>query len=268
VLTAVFAALLLGASAIGRVPLMVLLLVVQLILIAGWFATAALTTRWLAAGSVVAAAGAIAADVALLRSHDHSSVRALSGVLAATVGCAFVVQLLRRDGRPRSTEALTATVATGALATAGAVLLGVRGGRGGVDVVAIALVAAGVGVLVVQRAVPLWVSLPVGLVAGTGLGVLVGRQASIVDSGSSAAIAVVAAGVALAARATTLAFARPGPRRAAERGPGQTAEPRSGQTAEPVSGAVAQLAVRSVASTMPIVVMAPAVLVIARIMVG
>lgn len=257
VLTAVCAALLLAASAIGRAPLMVVLLVVQLVLIAGWFALAGLTTRWLGAGALVAAAGAAAADVALLRSHDHADVRAIAGVLAALVGCAFVTQLARRDGRARLTEALTATVASGALAVAGAILLGVRGGRSGVDVVAIALVAAGVGVLIVQRAVPLWASLPVGLCAGTGVGVLVARHASTVGSGSAAAIGAVSAAVALATRAATLAFT-----------PVTDSDPSPDARSGTQVRAGGQLAVRSVASTLPIVVVAPAVLVVARVMVG
>ena len=239
VFTAACAGLLIAASAAGRVPLAVALAVVQFVLVVGWFKVAALTTRGQAAGALVALGGAIAADVVLLRSHDHSDVRALVGVLGAVVGVAFVVQLARRDGRTRLVDALTVTTATGALAIAGAVLLGVRGGRGGVDVVAVALAAAGVGVLAVQRKVPMWASLPVGIGAGIGVGVLVARQASLVGVGSGMAIAAVATVVALAARVTTATF-------------------------EGVSAG----AIRSVAATLPILVVAPAVLVVARIMVG
>jgi hypothetical protein len=159
VLTAVCAAILIGASAAGRVSLSVGLCIAQLVLVVGWFRSAALTSRGQVAGALVSIAAAVGADVALVRSRDHTDVRAVAGVLAALVGVAFVVQLLRRDGRERLTAALAATVATGALAICGAVLLGVRGGRGGSDVVAVALVAVGAGVLPVQRQLPLWASL-------------------------------------------------------------------------------------------------------------
>jgi hypothetical protein len=240
-LTAAAAGLLIATSAAGRVPLTIALAVVQVALVVGWFWRAGLTTRWLAAGGIIAAAGALVADVTLLRTQEHADVRGLAGVLAAVVGLAFVVQLARRDGRARLTDALVATVAAGALSIAGASLLGVRGGRGGVDVVAVALVSAGVAVLPVQRRLPLWLSLPVGAIAGIGAGVLVGQHSSVFDAGAAAAIAVVSVAVALAARAVTLAQAgEPGPR----------------------------WSLAPVASALPLVVVAPGVLVVARIMVG
>jgi hypothetical protein len=236
-LTAACAGLLIATSAAGRLPLTIALAVVQVALVAGWFWHAQLTTRWLAAGGAIAGVGAVVADLTLLRAHDQADVRGLAGVLAAVVGVAFVVQLARRDGRARLTDALAATVATGALAIAGASLLGVRGGRGGVDVVAVALVAAGVAVLPVQRRLPLWVSLPVGAAAGIGFGVLAGQQSTVVGAGAAAAVAAVAVAVALAARAAALVAA-------------------GGRSTWPV------------ASTLPLLVVAPGVLVVARIMVG
>jgi hypothetical protein len=238
-LTACCAALLVGASAAGRVPLAIVLIVVQAGLIVGWFRSVALTGRWHLLAAAIAVAAAVAGDVALLRSRDHADVRALTAVLAALVGCAFAVQLLRRDGRARLTEALGVTVASGALSLAGAVLLGVRGGRGGVDVVAIAVAAAGVGVLAVQSKLPLGVSLPLGLVVGTGVGVLVGRHATLVGAGAAATIAVVAAAVALASRGAAVGFTT-----------------------------AAGVRATAVVSAVPLLVIAPAVLVVARVMVG
>lgn len=238
-LTACCAALLVGASAAGWVPLAIVLIVIQAGLVVGWFRSVALTGRWHGLAAAVAIAAAVAGDVALLRSRDHSDVRALTAVLAALVGCAFAVQLVRRDGRSRLTEALGVTVASGALSLAGAVLLGVRGGRGGVDVLAIAVVAAGAGVLVVQSKLPLWVSLPIGLGLGTGLGVLVSRPATLVGPGAAATIAVVAAAVALASRGAAASFTT-----------------------------TAGVRATAVVSAVPILVVAPAVLVVARVMVG
>lgn len=237
--TACCAALLVGASAAGRVPLAIVLIAIQAGLIVGWFRSVALTGRWHALAAAVGIAAAVAGDVALLRSRDHADVRALTAVLAALVGCAFAVQLLRRDGRARLAEALGITVSSGALSLAGAVLLGVRGGRGGVDVLAIAVAAAGAGVLVVQSKVSLWVSLPIGLAVGTGIGVLVSRPATLVGAGAAATIAVVAAAVALATRGAAAGFT-----------------------------SAAGVRATAVVSTVPILAVAPAVLVVARVMVG
>jgi hypothetical protein len=255
------AGLLIAASAGGRVWLAVVLAVAQLLLVVGWFRAAELTTRWQAAGGLVAVAGAVAADVAVLRSADtadpagaagaasaasRADVRALTAVLAVVVGLAFVVQLVRRDGRARLTDALAVTIATGALAVAGAVLLGVRGGRAGADVVAVALVAGGLAVLPVQRWLPLWLSAPLGLAIGVGVGVAIASQSADVGAGSGSAVAVTAAVLALVARVAVgfsgVSASWPGlqtPRRA-----------------------------WPVATTLPIALLAPAVLVVARITVG
>lgn len=238
VLTAACALVLIGASAAGRVPLSVGLCVAQVALVVGWFRGAALTSRGQAAGALVAVAGAVAADIALLRARDHTDVRALAGVLAAVVGVAFVVQLARRDGRAKLVAALAATVATGALGVAGAVLLAVRGGRAGSDVVAVALAAVAAGVLPVQKQLPLWASLPIGLAVGTGVGVLLTQNIPLVGVGAGSAIAAVAVAAALAARAATGELAAAGHARL------------------------------PVAVTLPVLVTAPAVLVVARIMVG
>jgi hypothetical protein len=242
VAAAACAGLLVAASAGGRAWLAVGLGVVQLLLVAGWFRAAELTTRWQAPGAVVAAAGGIAADVSLARSHDHADVRALTAVLAVVVGAAFVVQLGRRDGRARLTDALTATVATGALAIAGAVLLGARGGPAGADVVAVALVAGGLAVLPVQPRLPLWLSAPLGLLIGIGVGVAVAQQNADVGTGAGLALASTAAVLALAGRVAV-------------------ATSTAGDGSAPAR-------IWPVASTLPIALLAPAVLVVARAVVG
>ncbi len=244
------AGLLVAASAGGRVWLAVGLAVVQLLLVAGWFRAAGLTTRWQAAGAVVAAAGGIAADVSLLRSHDHTNVRALTAVLAVVVGVAFVVQLVRRDGRARLTDALAATIATGALAIAGAVLLGARGGQAGADVVAVALVAGGLAVVPVQPRLPLWLTVPLGLLIGVGVGAAVAQQNADVGTGAGLALAATAAVLALVGRVAV------------------GVSP-SGNDSGMDSGMGSSMArIWPVATTLPIALLAPAVLVVARVMVG
>jgi hypothetical protein len=236
------AGLLVAASAGGRVWLAVAVGVVQLLLVAGWFRAAELTTRWQAAGAVVAVAGGIAADVSLLRSRDHADVRALTSVLAVVVGVAFVVQLARRDGRPRLTDALAATVATGALAIAAAVMIGARGGPAGADVVAVALVAGGLAVIPVQSRLPLWLAAPLGLLIGVAVGVAVAQQNADVGTGAGLGLAATAAVLALAGR-IAVGFSAAGDDSAVTRS-------------------------WPVATTLPVVLLAPAVLVVARVMVG
>lgn len=241
-LSAVCAAALLGASAAGRVPLLLVLAVVQLALIVGWFRRAGLTRPALAAGALVALSGAIVGDIALLRVHEHDDIRVLAGVFAAVVGAAFAVQLIRRDGRAQLVGALSVTVATAALAIAGAVFLDVRAGRGGIDVVAVALIAAGVGLLPVQPRVPSWIALPVGTAAGVGVGIAVAAQSTVIGLGAGCAVAAVSVVVALLARVGI---------------------------ADPADGAAARwVRIEPVTATLPVLVVAPAVLVVASIMVG
>jgi hypothetical protein len=235
--TSLFAVGVLAASSGGRVALGAALLVVQLALVVGWFRSAHLTTLGQASGALAAVAAAVTADVVLLRVHDRANVRALAGVLAGLVILAFVVQLARRDGRERLTNALSASIATGALAVAVAVLLAVRGGPHGTTLVAVALTGVAVGVLPVQRQIPLWASIPGGLVLGAGAGLLVSEHTGAFGLGTAAVVALVAVALAVGARAAL---------------------------AKVPTGLVTW----SVAATLPLVVVPPAVLVVARIMVG
>lgn len=235
--TSLFAVVVLGASSSGRGLLMAALLVVQLALVAGWFRSAHLTTAGQASGALAPIAAAVAADIVLLRTHDRANVRGLAGVLAGLVILAFVIQLARRDGRDRLTSAIAASVAAGALATSVSVLLAVRGGPDGTTLVAVALTAVAVGVLPVHPKVPLWASIPVGIALGAGAGLLVSHEAAAFGLGTGAVVALVAVVLAVGARAAL-----------AKVPPGVVAWP--------------------VAATLPLVVVPPAVLVVARIMVG
>jgi hypothetical protein len=235
--TSVLAVGVLAASSASRAALAAALLVVQLVLIAGWFRSAQLTTLGQGSGALAAVAAAATADAVLLRDHDQATVRTLAGVLAGLVILAFVVQLARRDGRDRLTNALAASIATGALGIAAAVLLAVRGGPHGTTLVAVAVTGVAVGVLPFQRRVSLWAAVPSGLALGVGAGVLVSGHADVFGLGTGAVVALVAVVLAVGARA---ALAR---------------------VPEGVVG-------WPVAATLPIVVVPPAVLVVARIMVG
>lgn len=227
----------LAASSGSRATLAAALLVVQLVLIVGWFRSAHLTTLGQASGALAAVAAVATADAVLVHDRDSATVRALAGVLAGLVILAFVVQLARRDGRDRLTNALAASIATGALGIAAAVLLAVRGGPHGTTLVAVAVTGVAVGVLPFQRRVPLWAAIPGGLALGVGAGVLVSGNADVFGLGTGAVVALVAVVLAVGARA---ALAR---------------------VPEGVVG-------WPVAATLPIVVVPPAVLVVARIMVG
>jgi hypothetical protein len=235
--TSLFAVVVLAASSSGRLLMAAALLVVQLALVIGWFRSARLNTVGQASGAFAAMAAAVAADVVLLRTHDRANVRGLAGVLAGLVIVAFVIQLARRDGRDRLTNALAASVAAGALAIAVSVLIAVRGGPHGTTLVAVALTAVAVGVLPVQSQVPLWVSIPAGLLLGAGAGLLVSHETGAFGLGTGAIVALVSVALAVGARAAL-------------------AKVPAGVVGWPV------------AATLPLVVVPPAVLVVARIMVG
>ncbi|HEY8729825.1 MAG TPA: hypothetical protein VIL94_09595, partial [Acidothermaceae bacterium] len=219
-----------GALAVG-------LFVVQLLLIVGWFRSAQLTSLGQAVGGIVSLGAAGAADVVLVRMHDRTEVRALAAVLAALVVASFVVQLARRDGRARLTDTLAASIASGALAVAAAVLIAVRNGPDGTTMVAVALVAVAVGVLPLQGTLAWWVSIPVGLVLGFGASLLAGHTAGGLSGGVIAAVAAVAATQAVAARAA-------------------------------MGKSPADVVLWPVVATLPLVVVPTAVFVVARIMVG
>jgi len=202
-LTALAAGVLVAASAGSRVGLLTVVAVVQAGLAAGWFVAAGLRVpRVLAAGCVAVALGAaVAADIVIGRTSpaaDYAQVRGIAGVLAALVGVAFVAQLVRPVPRTDVTAWLVATVASGTAAVDAALFVAVRDGRGGVDALAVGLVAAGVAVLPVQRFIPSVVAFPLGVGAAVAAGEAVHR--GVVGPGAAAALAATAATVALCAR--------------------------------------------------------------------
>ncbi len=153
-LTAVFAAGLALAAHGGRGWLALVVLVLQCVLIVGWFVTVRLPGG--IGGFVVALAAAVAADGLLLWSADPMSARPLTGLLGLVVVAALLAQLARRDGRPSLTASLTTAVAASAVAVAAATYLSARGGRVGVDVVVVGAVAVGVSGLAFALPTVLW----------------------------------------------------------------------------------------------------------------
>jgi hypothetical protein len=137
----------------------------------------------------------------------------------------------------RLSGALAASMATGALAVTAAVLLAVRGGPHGTTVLAVALTAVAVGVLPMGSSLALWASMPGGLGLGAGAGALIAAQVHAFGAGTGAIVGLVAATLAIGVKAA-LAKVPEG---------------------VPIWG---------VAATLPIVVVAPAVFIVARIMVG
>jgi molybdopterin synthase sulfur carrier subunit len=268
--------LLLLASWGGRPMLGGALLLLQLLLVIGWFRLASLRTPGQAAGAVAAVLAAAAADIALLDEVDDASVRPLTVVLAALVVAAFVVQLARRDGRDRLTDALSATVGAGALCLTMASLLGVRGAESGAVVVAVAVGAVGAALVIVAGVLmlPFWPSatrpvavaaaLALGLGVGTGVAALIGSAGHGVGTGAAAAIGAAATALALSAVALIAAAGlATNASAAADTSQGADAEQQAGADQRSRAGRI-----RPITATVPLAVIGPAVLIIARIMVG
>ncbi len=255
------AALLLLASWAGRPVLGAASALLQAILVIGWFRWSRLRTPGQFAGGFVALLAAIAADVALLNEVDDANIRPLTVVFGALVVAAFLVQLGRRDGRDRLTDALAATLAAGGLCLTMASLLGVRGAVHGGGVVALALIAVGVGLLPIGARLPLPVSLPLGLALGMAAGGFVGHAIRGIGGGAGLVLASVADVLALAA-ATLVTMSKAGVPDAAE------AVSQPSPDDEHDGGSAVKAGLRSLAATVPVAVVGPAVLVIARIMVS
>jgi hypothetical protein len=175
--------------------LVVAVLVVQGLLVWSWYG--ALDVPGRTAGSVLAGAAAVTADVLLLVRDDTRALTPVTGVLAVAMIGAIVHQLGRRDGRTRLTESLTATTTLVVLATLGALFIATEQTLGGPALVALAALSAAVAAGVSM------VPLPTGLVAGIAavgglvLGLLV---AAITDlsAGPALTTGAAAAGTALA----------------------------------------------------------------------
>ena len=128
-LTLALAGALALAGYADEAPLVLAVLVVQGLLVWGWYD--ALDVPGRTGGSVLAGAAAVTADVLLLVRDDTRALTPVAGVLAVAMLGAMVHQLARRDGRQRLTESLTATMTLVVLATLGALFVAVEQTLGG-----------------------------------------------------------------------------------------------------------------------------------------
>ena len=198
-LTLALAGALALAAHAAEAPLVLAVLVVQGLLVWGWYDALGVPGR--TGGLVLAAAAAVAADVLLLVRDDTRALTPVAGVLAMAMLGAMVHQLARRGGRTRLTESLAATMALVAFATLGALFVAAEQTLGGPALVALAALSAALAAG--ASMVPLPTALVVGIAAGGGLvlGLLV---AGITDLSVGPALTTGAAAAATALAAIML----------------------------------------------------------------
>lgn len=198
---AVLALLLALAAQLGVLPFAAALLAVQVVAV---LAMLAVFNAPASGGAfLVAAAAALAADAAVL--YDDGEVRGLAGVMALSVIAALLHQLTRR-ARSRVTESMSDTLVAVVLAVATACLLALRELDGGVQTAQVALVAAGVSLLLARvgdalAARPVlavgatrgWPGLLLGLGAGVAAAVLVGGDGSPITGTQAALLGLLSA---------------------------------------------------------------------------
>ncbi|MFI9066338.1 hypothetical protein ACIGQE_31480 [Streptomyces sp. NPDC053429] len=185
VLTAALGLLLAGAAALGDLALLVPLIALQGLTAAGWFR---LNGMWPARqGIVLAFAGAVVADAAVLAVDDVYGPGAIIGTLGAWVLLTLVLQLRSHADPDERMYGLMASVASAALAIvcAGYLAAGSQ---------AVSVGAAAVAVAVFARALPLPApaSVAVSLAAAAGAGIAVGTLNGL---GAGGALVGLAAGV-------------------------------------------------------------------------
>ncbi|MGW0395206.1 hypothetical protein ACWDYJ_30875 [Streptomyces sp. NPDC003042] len=185
VLTAALGLLLAAAAAFGDFALLVPLIALQGLTAAGWFR---LNGMWPARqGIVLAFAGAVVADGAVLAVDPTYGPGAIIGTLGAWVLLTLVLQLRSHADPDERMYGLMASVASAALAI-------VCAGYLAADSRAVSVGAAAVAVAVFTRALPLPTAASVGvsLAAAAGAGIAVGGLTTI---GAGGALLGLAAGV-------------------------------------------------------------------------
>ncbi|MEU3724186.1 hypothetical protein, partial [Streptomyces sp. NPDC031705] len=185
ILTAVLGLLMAGAAALGQYALLVPLIALQGLTAAGWFR---LNGMWPARqGIVLAFAGALVADAAVLAVDRTYGPGAIIGTLGAWVLLTLVLQLRSHADPDERMYGLMASVASAALAIVCAGFLAA-------DWQPVATGAAAVAVAVFARALPLPTPASVGvsLAAAAGAGVAVGGLTGL---GAGGALVGLAAGV-------------------------------------------------------------------------
>lgn len=176
-LTAVLGLLLAGGAAVGPYALLVPLVLLQAVTAAGWFR---LNGMWPARqGIVLAFAGGLAADAAVLAAGEGHGPTAIIGALGVWVLLTLVLQLRSHAGADERLQGLMATVVSAALAILAAGLLAA-------DPDAVVVGGAAVAAATVARALPLpgAVSLVAALAAGAGAGVAAGGLSGLGTEGA------------------------------------------------------------------------------------
>ncbi len=178
---ALLAAVLVGATVVGLLPLAVAVLGVQVFMVLG---ALALLDAPASGGAFLVATGTIvAADAVVLM--DDGRISGLAGVAGVGFIASIAHQLLRK-GRSRVTESLADTLVVIVMAVAAACLLALRQVDGGEQVLLVALAAAGAVLLAGRIGDQLaprpmlaagstrgWPGLLLGLGAGVAMAVLV-----------------------------------------------------------------------------------------------
>jgi hypothetical protein len=197
--------LLVGVAQLASLVFAGVVLVVQLLLVAGWFL--GVRTPGRIAVAVVATGSAVAADAVLLYADD-ATVAPLAGVIAVAFGATIIGQLVRGVARRHVTEAfgstLTLVVAVSSLAST----ISLDRQSGGPDLLTTCLVAAGAG-MAVARLVDLVKPGPnvhyavqrgvVGIAVGSVVGAIAAVLAAVLTDALSLPLAALAGwGVALA----------------------------------------------------------------------
>lgn len=195
------------ASAGGRVPLAVVLFLVQLVVAQSVLALVEAPAELGAAG--IAAAAVAASDVVVL--VDDGRVRGLAGVVALSLIASLLHQLLRRK-RTRVTESMADTLVAVVVGAAAACLLAMRALEGGPATLRVALVASAacllagrIGDRVVAQPVLAvgstrgWPGLLLGLGAGVAAAVAVAQNDGVVIGTQAALLGLVCAATVAAA---------------------------------------------------------------------
>lgn len=193
-------AVVLGLAAAGPVGVLVAAVaLVQLLVVARWFAALDVSAA-ARGGALVGAAAAIGADLAVALRDDRHALAPVTAALGLAMLAALLQQLVRRDGRDRLTASLTATVVLAAVGALGSCYLGVQSSRDGTAFVVAGVVAAAAAVVATALPGPEALAGSLGVLAGAGTGVVAGvlsdlgpRTGGLVGLGCALAAGVTAA---------------------------------------------------------------------------
>jgi hypothetical protein len=184
------------AAYAAEAPLVLAVLVVQGLLVWGWYDALGAPGR--IGGMVLAGTAAATADVLLLVRDDTRALTPVAGVLAMAMLGAMVHQLTRRPGRERLTESLTATTTLVLLSTLGALFVAAEQTRGGAALVTLAAVSAAAAAGASLVPLPSALVAAIATVGGLVLGLVVAAMTHL-SAGPALPIGAAAAATAVAA---------------------------------------------------------------------